>query len=207
MEQGVGTSPLVEPLGNTFSSISVFSGELRMFFFGLEFADRLASEHPEQFPVNLSKPQRAFIASCSSNEHPVKSLDIKPGMMVVYQAYLPHCWTVTQPNTMSTHGKILTYDTLAQICEDSMELLLQDEDAACTYVAFIVHALYKTVSAFEMQMLEDMPTREKIKEIVETMERLIQGDEILVGFENKINYVWAGRMELQIVKDMISEWL
>ena len=179
-----------------------------MLMFGIEFADRLAKEHPKHFPAVLSESEREFIDSCSSKEFPVHELTIKPGMMVVYQAMYPHCWTTMKPNTMSTHGKVLTYSTLELIVKDSTEMLMEDEEMAYIYVAYVVHALYKAVSAFDLGMLKDKPTREQMKSIVETMERLIQGPALIsFDFEKEINAIWDGSLELKIVKEIIFEWL
>ena len=179
-----------------------------MLMFGFEFANRLAKEHPEHFPAVLSESEQEFINSCSSKEFPVRELTIKPGMMVVYQACYPHCWTTMKPNTMSTHGKVLTYSTLEQIVEDSTEMLMEDEEMAYIYVAYVVHALYKAVSAYEMGMLKDKPTQEQIKSIVETMEQLIKVPEMLSSdFEKEINAIWDSSLELKLVKELILEWL
>ncbi len=118
-----------------------------MMLFGLEIADRLASEHPQHFPVVLSDRDNQLIASCSSEEHPVLTFSLKPGMTLVYQSVVPHCRTNMEPNTMYSRGKVLTYSTLHCIVEGSTELVYVGNVNAYYYAAFILHALFKTVSA------------------------------------------------------------
>ncbi len=75
------------------------------------------------------------------------------------------------------------------------------------YVAFILHTLFKAVSAFEMKMVKEMPTREQVLEIVRTMDKIIKNCGLISEFEAKINRIWSGRLELKIVHDMIKTWL
>lgn len=205
----MGKTTLPSSLSHTYRTISVFSGEIRLIIFGPEFADRLEEEHPDFFPANLSDGDRAFIRTCSSSEHPARAYTIKAGQMVVYQAYLPHTWTITACNTMTTNGRVLTYDTLDYILEDSLDIAyMQEEDMAQIYVAYVMHALYKTVSAFEMEMLRKMPPRKDVLRIVQVMDRLINLCEVLfLNFEKIVDDIWDGRLQLKVVRDIIEEYL
>lgn len=93
------------------------------------------------FPVALSNSDKRMLRDCGA-----KVIVLHAGDMVIFKPRYHHQVTNLERDTLSTHGIVLTFDTL-NLCVEDTELMRAEDQDELLWFGNVLNALYRQLKA------------------------------------------------------------